>query len=562
MERLPHLPHLLAILIVSVFFCAAPAQAAVTAQLPYLDPPRPEHFESIVLKVKGLPAAFRGKTIRLQDARGGLRFARSIEGWAGSAAAPEQTIVMPLPLVAAADLPRDRWPVIVTLVAADGAEIRELVDVPLPPVGPAGTARRVLLVSGGGGAGDAGNPIAATSAADPAANLQPAVTASLSEADFLQSPALALAAFDVVALDAHAASFLSQEQLAGLLNAGLRVVVQQAEAPAGGLGRFIWDRLPTDPALPPRWVTPREPVRHPRVIEPALMQARSLQVQADAPSGLRRILLSVAPVGILLVVLARLLIRRSTMLLGLVTAALTVWTGVAIACATLQLSPAKSTAAWLTRDAPPVTPATPFGGSAVALRESFTASSSLLPRDLDLIARPGEMLWPAAANPHQYFALDSAELLLDYAAGGHRVERLAMPVPARFGIVIARRSLRPMALLPAPPATTEEARPWATRAGLDLTDAWQLEAGYITPAVHTEQVPRLFPQWLSDSPENQDLAPAAACWFALRFDGRHRYLIARQPVSGPSAPELLIIDCGPSPPATISVRSPSPGSSP
>ena len=514
--------------------------AALRAELAYPDAPRSEHVESLRIFVSGLPSDFNPSTLRVRDARGGPAFERSVSGGGG-----EFAVLMPLPFVAGADLPIERWPIVVTLRAPDGREMSESLDLIRLPISASGVTRRVLAV------GAADSSMAATQGAAP-------IVTRLAPADFLQTPPLALAGFDEIRLDAHTAGEFSESQALGLMNCGLRLFVQHSGAPAGALGRIVWDRAGTD-GTHEWWTSPRAALDPIHVLEPGLARARPLQVRAALTPGAGRMLLSIVPIAALLVVLMRLMIHRTRVLLGVITVALIIWSGIAVTALAFLMQPTRKTVAWTERAAPSPSAENPSGGSALSLDESFSASSSLVARDLELSAHAGELVFPTTAGPRGYFALEDAVVALDRLVDGQHVQILQMHISPRHSVIIARRSVHPTALTPPYSEAAEDLTRWGRVSGIDSANAWRIESGYVSRAAASADPPQVFSTWAQAPGRSADLQHSSDCWYQLRFDGRHRYF-AVSPTA--AEPRLLLVDFGAAPPDTLPSTAPASAPSP
>ncbi len=531
------------------------AGVTVRAELACPDAARTGRWETLKVSVSDLsdlPADFHVQRIAVRDARGGPSFSRPVEMAAGNAAS-FPPLLMPLSMLAAAELPLDRWPVEITLAENNGREIRRHVDVVHPASTGVGESSRFAVVTPADQTGDTDQAIAM----EILSHGRQAEVMPINLEDLLHAPSLVFASCDALLMEAAVAEKLNEPRVLALVNAGLRLVVHCDRAPGGGLSRLVWDRLSSaDTPGGTWWVSPRETIGAPQVLEPGLQAARGLDVHPQMGTGLKRLLLSIIPVAMGLAILLRILVHRSSMVLGILTSAIVVWTCVSLALVKTVTPASVRQVGWTVSHAPRASSETPGGadGGSLEVREIFKASVSLVARHWTVAAGPEEMLLAVAVSPRQYFAIEHVTLDLGNPAapdGGQ--QHLSFEVPGRESVVYGRREVREIGNIPPFPRTPEELARWTATNGMDLKSGAWLEGGYV---VDPGKEPQIFSAWADRHPLDwPTLQPEAAkCWYEMRFDGQRRYFLRKLPAGSAKDTGLALIDFGESEPAATEAK--------
>lgn len=464
-----------------------------------------------------VPAGSSAVEVSVQDARGGPAVSR--RDAAGGGAGAQQTLIVPLPLVDAASLAGDLWPVDAT-VRDDAGKVCEQARITLQ-LGPAGAPPmlRVAISDTSRSASQAQIPWSAISPLGVEWEEVPAQ-------DLLMGPALEFASCDVLVIPAELLGQFSEARLAALTAAGVRLAFPGNAAPQHLPAWLTLQKIGN--AENAAWISPAA-LRHPAVLEPGLSDLIDWQKPATAQTHDRRITYWLGPAAVLVAVLVFELIRRPCLGAGIWIFALAGLSIGAIMYARSTAGESAHFAQWLGTPAHASDSAMEPAGP--ALLESLHALSPLYSRQAQIAAEDGQLLYPVAASVRDYWRL--RPLTLQPGGGSD-------PSPKLRGLLAARSVLFYECRSVVPPAVISAASP-----GTFWVVEGQVSHGQVPPASAPAGATS-FSAWIEAQAPPERTVPAA--WYALRFDVAHRYLLA--PGNGPDEP-LRIMDAAAIPPAQV-----------
>jgi hypothetical protein len=472
--------------------------------------------------------------VRVRDARRGTSIACVLSDRREEA---EVAVLLPVPLVAASELPVGKWPLDVSLFDGNHEVSTSRLSADLPAAEP---QFRLLVPRNG-----VGGPVMA--ALDGLSTL-PLTAVEVDDELIEHGDPLLFCTADAVLLTPVLAQQISEERAASLMGAGVRLVTAADTAPAGNLGGFVWQRIagPTD--SPVLWQCPATRLMTPGVVEPGLSRLSAWRNSPAVPVSLR---ISISAFGVFFVVtlvLMRGLFRRTISMFASVAACFVVMTGLMIYWVRAHTAIDFDQATWLVQRAD-----ADHSTGALATADTIQTGWSLLHQAMEVRAERGALVMPVFPSNREYFDHSCRLTLGSSGADVSQPTTLFVDAAAQGRIAFFMRSTASGGVLPAYPLSDSQRQQLEESLGVSLSSGWWIRNGYVLPAgraaVERPDNGQLVNQW---AVAHGTIAAAAEAWYEMQFDASHRYFawIGGTPMTGSPA-VLNLIDFGPEPAATL-----------
>ncbi len=427
--------------------------------------------------------------ISIGDARGGPTLVYRLH---------DRHALVALPYMLPAALPAGRWPLQIRWWTVGGKPATQIADVRVPlPIGP-----RPVSVAVPRGASPWINKIAVLFKPHPVAAMP------ISDEELRRAAALVFASCRAMLLTRRTTRFVSLARALALLNVGVSII-SLGHRPPGRLAALGWRQVLHNPSA--AWLSaapePPEPLLVPRL-------ARLPLTAVPAPASWRLAAILCGPLALLLIFLIRLVTRPRFSFLAGCAAALIAASGGAIYILNLRSTAHVTAWSWDERRVPGTMQAT----------TTVSAWQALRPRQFRFSA--AGLTLPLCASAAAWLATHVA------IVPRRQFEQVRLCVTPEQPLFFSTRQILPAAPWPAASGKGGVER-WLRRYEPRLAntpDAALLARGRIWN-LSGQRSALGYAAWLDQQPPA--LRATIRCWFALRFQASHRYLLHWNPARSP-----------------------------